>query len=54
MNEREKALNGWLFMSGVPSLKVERDRAKELCYDLNMCRPFCEEDKKKYPIYEGE
>ena len=47
MTEREKALGGWLFLSGVPSLKVERDRAKELCYDLNLCRPSEEEKRKE-------
>lgn len=46
MTEREKALAGYLFMSGVPSLKEERDRAKALCYDLNHCRPS-EEDKRQ-------
>lgn len=45
MTEREKALGGYLFMSGEPSLKVERDRARDLCYELNMCRPS-EEEKR--------
>lgn len=39
MTEREKALAGYLFMSGDPTLREERDRAKDLCYELNLCRP---------------
>ena len=47
MNEREKALNGYMFICGVPSLAEERARAKELCYDLNLCRPSEEEKRKE-------
>lgn len=43
MTEREKAMAGYLFRSGDPSLKAERDRAKDLCYDLNQCRPSDQE-----------
>ena len=39
MTELEKAMAGYLFMSGNPALREERERAKDLCYDLNMCRP---------------
>ena len=46
VTEHEKAMAGYLFVSGVPTLKAERDIAKELCYELNMCRPS-EEDKRK-------
>ena len=46
MTEREKALAGFLFMSGVPSLREERDQAKDLCYELNMCKPS-DEGKRK-------
>ena len=47
MTEREKALSGYLFMSGIPSLKVERDREKDLCYELNLCRPSDEEKRQE-------
>lgn len=43
MTEREKALAGYLFMSGDPILRKERDRAKDLCFELNMCRPSDQE-----------
>lgn len=37
---------GCLFQTGDPTLKAERDRAKELCYDLNLCRPTDEAARK--------
>lgn len=46
MTELEKALAGYLFVSGVPSLREERDRAKDLCYELNMCKPSDQEKRK--------
>lgn len=46
MTEREKAMAGYLFRAGDPVLKAARDRAKELCYDLNGCRPTDEEGRK--------
>lgn len=45
MTEREKALAGYLFIAGDPSLKKERDRAKDLCFELNMCKPSDEEKR---------
>lgn len=39
MTEREKALAGFLFMSGDPTLRQERERARDLCHELNLCRP---------------
>lgn len=51
MTEREKALSGYLFMSGVPSLKEERERARDLCHELNMCRPS--DQKKRTEILTG-
>ena len=39
MTEREKALAGYLFIAGEPSLKEARAVAKDLCYEFNMCRP---------------
>lgn len=47
LSEREKALSGYLFMSGVPSLKEERDVAKDLCWALNNCRPTDEPRRKE-------
>lgn len=47
MTEREKALAGYLFMSGDPSLREERERAKDLCFELNMCRPSDQETREK-------
>jgi len=37
--QREKAMRGEWFVQGDPTLKEERDRAKELCWELNQCRP---------------
>lgn len=37
MTEREKALRGEMFKAGDPVLRQERDRAKELCFQLNQC-----------------
>lgn len=45
MTEQEKAMAGYLFMSGMPSLKKERDAAKDLCYELNLCRPSDQEKR---------
>ncbi len=45
MTEREKAMAGYLFKAGDPVLKQERERAKDLCYELNMCRPSDEEKR---------
>lgn len=45
MTEREKALAGYLFVSGDPSLKAERERAKDLCFALNMCMPSDQEKR---------
>lgn len=46
MTEREKALAGYLFMSGDPSLKRERERAKDLCHALNLCKPSDHETRE--------
>lgn len=46
MTEREKALAGYLFVSGEPSLREERDFAKDLCYELNLCRPSDQEKRE--------
>lgn len=45
MTEREKALAGYLFIAGDPSLKEERDRAKDLCHELNLLKPSDEEGR---------
>lgn len=45
MTQREKALAGYLFVAGDPSLKEERNRAKDLCFELNLCRPS-EQEKR--------
>lgn len=45
MTELEKAMAGYLFLSGDPSLRVERDRAKDLCHELNLCRPSDQEKR---------
>lgn len=37
MTQREKALRGETFKAGDPVLRQERDRAKELCFQLNQC-----------------
>lgn len=47
MTEREKALAGYLFMSGDPSLREERERAKDLCYELNLCKPSDQEKRRE-------
>ena len=47
LTEREKALAGYLFVCGIPSLKEERDYAKDLCHELNLCRPSDEEKRKE-------
>lgn len=39
MNNREKALNGFLFKRGDPVLADMRIRAKDLCFDFNNTRP---------------
>lgn len=39
MTEREKAKAGYLFKAGDPVLKQARERAKDLCHELNLCRP---------------
>ena len=46
MTDREKAMAGYLFKAGDPSLVVERDRAKDLCHELNMCKPSDHEKRK--------
>lgn len=45
MNEKEKALAGMWFTRGSLELKVERDRAQNLCFQLNQLPPF-EEEKR--------
>lgn len=45
MTQREKAMAGYLFRAGEPSLKAERDRAKDLCFELNQCRPSDQETR---------
>ena len=45
MTQRELALAGYLFVAGEPSLKAERERAKDLCFDLNQCRPSDQETR---------
>lgn len=47
MTEREKAIAGYLFKAGDSSLKEERDRAKDLCFELNMCKPSDQETRKE-------
>ncbi len=37
--QRDKALRGEWFMQGDPVLKEERDRARQLCWELNQCSP---------------
>lgn len=39
MTEIEKAMAGYLFLAGDPTLRAQRDRAKDLCHQLNLCRP---------------
>lgn len=39
MTELEKAMAGYLFMSGDPTLREARERARDLCHELNLCRP---------------
>lgn len=45
MTQRELALAGYLFVAGDASLKAERERAKDLCFDLNQCRPSDQETR---------
>ena len=39
MTEKEKALAGLEFMRGGKELKIQRDRAEELCFQLNSTSP---------------
>lgn len=39
MTERDKALNGEWFRAGDPVLRQERERARQLCHQLNQCDP---------------
>lgn len=47
MTQREKALAGYLFLSGDPTLRKERDRAKDLCHKLNLCLPSDQETRNE-------
>lgn len=46
MTELEKAMAGYLFKSGDPTLRQERERAKDLCHALNHCLPSDEKTRK--------
>lgn len=37
MTQRDKAMGGEVFKAGDPTLRQERNRAKELCFQLNQC-----------------
>lgn len=39
MTELEKAMAGYVFLSGNPTLREQRERAQDLCHELNLCRP---------------
>lgn len=39
MSEKEKALAGLEFRRGDPDLRKQRERAEELCFELNMTHP---------------
>jgi acetyltransferase-like isoleucine patch superfamily enzyme len=39
MTQREKALKGEWFIAGDPVLQQERQRARQLCFQLNQCDP---------------
>lgn len=47
MTELEKALAGKEFIKGVPELKVRRDRAEVLCFELNATHPSDQETRNR-------
>ncbi len=51
MTEMEKAMKGFLFKQGDPTLRKMRNRAQDLCFKLNQTSPL-EIDKRKFILNE--
>ena len=59
MTEKEKALQGYLFKQGDPDLALERQKAKDLCFELNLIAPSKIEErnaiiKQLIPDHKGQ